>query len=501
MSMSIFYRKRASNPFTKESVTEALKTLVGEGSTRRDRYLRRFQRSPNAWPALDEILADVEAQPMHVLLFAATTIRSKIKREAHTMPVERILQLKSGLTQCLQEAALLPAGRPLIIQLGLCLIDLGLHFASWSYELAELSEKMVSENRPEHIRVFLELLQLLPEEAREYVVNVSPTRENFIERRLWVQAPHVVSLMGQLMGYQSIGLEGEKQCLKVCAAWTRFGYMDAEDLINSRVILRTHLILLHEEEELHAEASDLVVALLESASIANDLELEVFQMGSGLEDKFLGAVAQDKKALVANYVAVFLQLAATTYTVTQGAKTLVAEDRRRRVFGLLLHVARYCEWYPVEQTLNLWRKLLQEPHVAAFEPLVQDLMRILFDRIQLRDSHQDSGLRRSSRFGLFRQRVADILKAMAPQVPPAVMDALLATAQNPASPWMQVEAAVFFLTHFIGSFAHLKTSLYERLLAILSQRPQPVFRRVERRLQKGLKKQATVGGEVNCSSC
>ncbi|KAH8344776.1 hypothetical protein KR067_006856, partial [Drosophila pandora] len=467
----------ASNPFTKESVTEALKTLVGEGSTRRDRYLRRFQRSPNAWPALDEILADVEAQPMHVLLFAATTIRSKIKREAHTMPVERILQLKSGLTQCLQEAALLPSSRPLIIQLGLCLIDLGLHFASWSYELAELSEKMVSENRPEHIRVFLELLQLLPEEAREYVVNVSPTREYFIERRLWMQAPHVVTLMGQLMGYQSIGLEGEKQCLKVCAAWTRFGYMDAEDLINSRLILRVHLILLHEEEELHAEASDLVVALLESASICNDLELEVFEMGSGLEDKFLGAVAQDKKALVANYVAIFLQLAATTYTVTQGAKTLVAADRRRRVFGLLLHVARYCEWYPVEQTLNLWRKLLQEPHAgAAFEPLVQDLMRILFDRIQLRDSHQDSGLRRSSRFGLFRQRVADVLKAMAPQVPPAVMDALWATAQDPASPWMQVEAAVFFLTHFIGSFAHLKTSLYERLLAILSQRPQPVFR-------------------------
>ncbi|KAH8326778.1 hypothetical protein KR074_010870, partial [Drosophila pseudoananassae] len=444
-----------TNPYTKETLTKALETPTVCDS-RKDRFLRRFQRSPHAWLTLNEILVDVECQPMHVLLFAASTIRLKIKREAYILTPERVLQLKSGLTQHLQRAALLPFGRPLVIQLALCLVHLGLHFASLSYELPELSEAML-QNYTEHIRAFLEILELLPGEAREFIRSVRPDRESFIQCHLWEHASHVVTLMGQLLDHQNLGLEGQRQCLKVCAAWTHHGFMFTSDLINSRVLLRVHLILRHEEVEIHAEACSVVLALLKSAGISRQLDQEIFEMGTSLEDQFLRAVAQKKRALVANYVAVFLHLAFTTLTVAHGTHTCQLKIEGKRAFRVLLQVARCCEWSVVELSLKHWQNLMHElnrfrNNVSSFEPLLGDLMRTLFERILLRDSHQHHGLHRASRFGIFRRRVADTLRDMTPLATPLIMEWFWLAAGNPVSPWMHVEAAAFFLMHFINGF-------------------------------------------------
>ncbi|XP_017106436.3 transportin-3-like [Drosophila bipectinata] len=504
MSWANFYRERVIIHYTKENVTQALVPPIIVLNSNRYRFLRAFQWSPHAWPVLNEILADVQCQPMHVLLFAACTILLKIKREAYILTPERVLHLKSCLIQHLQEAALLPFGRPLVIQLALCLVHLGLYYASCCHELPELSEAMV-QNCPEHIRAFLVLLELLPWEAREFIFRVRPDREPSIYRHLWEHAPHVVTLMGHLIGNDNIGIEGEKQCLRVIIAWTQHGVMDADDLINSRVFLRVSLILHHEEVHIHAEACSVLVALLKSAWISRQLQLQIFEIGNSLEDKFLRAVARNKKALMANYVAVFLQLASTTLTVAQGTPTFELGAHGKALFRVLLQVTRYCEWSAVELAMKHWQKLMCELNHfrkgSAFEPLLRDLMRILFERIQLRDCHQHSGLHHSTRFAGFRRRVAETVRAMAPLVTPIIMETFWSIAQNPASPWMQVEAAAFILLPFINPYNMLKASLYERLLKILSQRPENIFRGIERRVQKKLRKRTQVtSNEPNCSS-
>ncbi|XP_070132452.1 uncharacterized protein [Drosophila bipectinata] len=497
--------KRGTNPYTKESVTKTLVTPIIWPNSRREMFLRRFQESRHAWPVLNEILADVECQPMHVLIFAASTIHFKIKREAHILTPESVLELKSCLTKHLQEAALLPFGRTLVKQLALCLVRLGLYFATWCHELPELSEAMV-QNCPEHIRAFLELLELLPGEARDFIRRVRPDREYFIQLHLREHARHVVTLMGQLLDNENIGLEGEKQCLKVCTAWTHYGFMSAKDLIYSRVLLRVNLIVCHEEVHIHAEACRVVVAILKSAYIFRQLEVEILEMGHSLEDKYLRAVAENKRALVANYAAVFLQLASMTLMTARGTHTFQVEEFGKFTFRMLLQVTRYGEWSAVELAMKIWQKLMRELNhfrrVSAFEPLLYDLMGVLFERIQLRDCHQHSGLHHRTRFAGFRRRVDETVRVMAQLVTPIIMESFWSTAQNPASPWMQVEAAAFFLIPFINGYTILKVSFYERLLEILSERPQNIFRGIERRIQKKIRKQALViSNESNCPSC
>nr|XP_043068909.1 uncharacterized protein LOC122321909 [Drosophila bipectinata] len=282
--------------------------------------------------------------------------------------------------------------------------------------------------------------------------------------------------------------------------------MSAKDLIYSRVLLRVNLIVCHEEVHIHAEACRVVVAILKSAYIFRQLEVEILEMGHSLEDKYLRAVAENKRALVANYAAVFLQLASMTLMTARGTHTFQVEEFGKFTFRMLLQVTRYGEWSAVELAMKIWQKLMRELNhfrrVSAFEPLLYDLMGVLFERIQLRDCHQHSGLHHRTRFAGFRRRVDETVRVMAQLVTPIIMESFWSTAQNPASPWMQVEAAAFFLIPFINGYTILKVSFYERLLEILSERPQNIFRGIERRIQKKIRKQALViSNESNCPSC
>lgn len=125
-------------------------------------FLETFQKSPDAWPIVHQLLAD-PSQPLEYRMFAAQTLRSKTTYDLLQLPRESVGQLKDSVLLLLTHGG---AGDRLIrTQLSLALCQLALQYLEWDNAMAEITAAL--SGSADSLPALLEFLKILPEELTE----------------------------------------------------------------------------------------------------------------------------------------------------------------------------------------------------------------------------------------------------------------------------------------------------------------------------------------------
>ncbi|KAG0637348.1 armadillo-type protein [Tuber brumale] len=147
-------------------VLAALATMQGnvdrEQKYQATQFLELFQKSPEAWTIVHDILqsknAGVEAQ-----LFAATTLKGKITYDIHQLPRDSLVDLRNSLLSLLVTHR--NGSRPIRTQLCVCLASLALQLLEWKDVIGLVVNTLG--NDVESSVCLLEFLKILPEEVTE----------------------------------------------------------------------------------------------------------------------------------------------------------------------------------------------------------------------------------------------------------------------------------------------------------------------------------------------
>ncbi|KAH8409298.1 hypothetical protein KR009_012304, partial [Drosophila setifemur] len=451
-------------------VCEALDSMYVKGSSEMDKYLHGFQQSPEAWDIVDEMLFDCKEHPMHVLVFAGSTLRLKIRQEANTLIPELLLTIRDGLTIHLQHAAWLPNARPLVVQLALCLADLGILTSSLTHELAALEVRL--RYCPEHILALLEILKMLPEEVATFGAQLNIDHMNRVVNMMRYQGPNVIRVIESYLGREDLGPEGNSECFRVCASWTRRSFIKGNQLMNRVFFKRIVEVLTTPVAEGHEEAADVVVALMEEALLSGSLEMKIFDMIINLEGAFL--MSLDKPKMVSSYASIFVSFCETTLKLSRGHERVY--ELRMQVLELALHVPRFCQWPVVETCLGIWSLLGEElkykedsdPEKYIYDDVVDEFLQLVCNQILLPDSVET--ISPGSPQDVFRVLVAETLNDMGHLVRADSIQQLLNIACNPQNEWVKVEACSFVLINVMNHFPdHKKQLAIDVLNAIIDR--------------------------------
>ncbi|BAE55524.1 unnamed protein product [Aspergillus oryzae RIB40] len=128
-------------------------------------FLEKFQKSVEAWTITHELLQSPDV-PVEAKLFAATTLKGKVKRsmimfDLDQLPAESVPALRDSVMNLLVAFASGP--RPIQTQLCVCLASLAIQMTGWKDVLATVGSALGS-NAGDCV---LEFLRILPEEVTE----------------------------------------------------------------------------------------------------------------------------------------------------------------------------------------------------------------------------------------------------------------------------------------------------------------------------------------------
>lgn len=245
------------------SVADLVSALDGLQSNAAERqkynlWLQEFQRSPEAWQVVYEILGS-EAYPRGVKIFCAQTLRNKIALDLHQVPKDARMHLKDQVLVLLAQNAELLA--VVGVQLCIALAAFAMQVAEWESPIQELMSKF---NSTEMIPLLFEFLRVLPEEFQS-------DRAGLVEPELRLQrstklvqesAPLVLNFM--LSQANIMSQDGDRQILFFEALKPWLNEVDLADIVASPLIgwmfasLRT--------EESRSAAVDCLILILKECS-------------------------------------------------------------------------------------------------------------------------------------------------------------------------------------------------------------------------------------------
>ncbi|XP_017077335.1 importin-13 [Drosophila eugracilis] len=460
--------------YTKEKVIEALDMLSKGIIQPAEEYLDSFQKSLNAWNIVTEILYSRPYPDMKVLTFSAICIAKKIKLDFEELRTAELISLRDLLIDLLKNAAMMPDGKPLVVQLAVCLSVLGLMSGSWNPELRKFVREL--SGWPEHVMALLEVLKVLPEETRPLNLAVNETALEYMKHELRFQSNYVLNVLEELLERQDLpSLVCLPKCLEVCGSWIKFGLVSPDDMLERKLYQRINIILVTPQVEGHLEATECIVAMLKQSLVSDCLDSKLAKLVISLEPALIRSTSNLQ--LMQNYCDIFVNLFRTFFKLTRTDPTKIEE--RKLTISLLLLIAEHCPLKVIETSLEMWSLLSEnkkDPQKTIYQPYFMKLLGHLFPRLLLPESYESIVPPGPLDMHRFREPIAEFLGDICHLVDINTMDKLFNVVRNEMSPWAEVEVAVFFLQHFIKNFKESQTHIIVKILDSIKNRKQTFIR-------------------------
>lgn len=252
-------------PNSEMSVNELVAALDGLQSNAAERqmynvWLQEFQRSPEAWQVVYEVLS-TPTQPRALKIFCAQTLRNKVAFDLHQVPKESRMQLKDQVLSLLEQNADLL--NVVGLQLCLALAAFAMQTSEWEDPIQELMAKF---NSPEMVPLLFEFLKVLP-------VEFQSERAGFVDASLrlqrslkLVQENAVLVLNFMLSQADIMSQTGDRQTLFFETLNPWLGEVDLTDIIASPLI-NWMFASLRSEEARPAAVDNLILVLRETSEV------------------------------------------------------------------------------------------------------------------------------------------------------------------------------------------------------------------------------------------
>nr|NP_611200.2 uncharacterized protein Dmel_CG10950 [Drosophila melanogaster]AAF57884.2 uncharacterized protein Dmel_CG10950 [Drosophila melanogaster] len=465
--------------FTKELVIDAVNMLSSGNISLANEYLAAFQKSNDTWIIAEEILSYRPPHDMHILTFAAMSLAKKIKTSFYSLQKFQLMSLKNSLIDHLKYAAMMRDSNSLIVQLAVGISALGLMFSQWDYELQDFVRKL-SEN-PQYVMALLEVLKVIPEETRPSNLPVEAKKLNSVIDTLEQQSPYILDVLEGLLQRPDLPDDALPKCLAVCASWTKFSMLSPDQVLQRKLFIMAEFILATPLVNGHLEAAELFVALLEQSLIRKELNSCLANSVICLKPAFKRSMGE--RSLLQNYCNIFVNLFQTHFRLTQTNPERLNE--RLVTIELLLLVAEESPLEVIEASLGMWSSISEEVYLhddpemySVYQPYFVRLLDLLLPRAALPANYEFMMPPGSADMQRFRELIGEVLLDMAHMIDDDTVEKLCSIVVDEQSPWMEVEASVFFLRHLIGNFKEHQTDIISCILKTFFQKDcqQPFIR-------------------------
>lgn len=440
-------------------------------------FLETFQKSPEAWPVVHQLLAD-PSLPLEYRMFAAQTLRSKATYDLLQLPRDSLALLKDSVLLLLAQCA--PADRLIRTQLSLALCQLALQYLEWDNAMGEITAAL---STAESLPALLEFLKILPEELTES--NKTALTDDEFNRRtaalIGSNVDQVLLLLAQLHDQRTCDnallLDTLTSWIKECAI---------EKVLAVDLLANLMFKSLVAESTFERACECVGAALRETADIDN------YPLIDAIYHQLL-EVHQHYAANPYHLEDPDVVSALTKLYVDAGESwhVLIAKNPAhfKPLVQLLLQCCRYEDDLDVvKYTFYFWYMLKQMLTLPKFEEARKELAPIYLDLILVIIAHlrypigpdqktQFADKEEEDKFKDFRYEMGDVLKdccavaggPRALQIPFLQIQNLLA---QQLAPWPQLEAPLFSMRVMAKEVSHKESTILPTIMEMLVQLPE-----------------------------
>lgn len=441
-------------------------------------FLESFQKSPEAWEIVHQLLAD-PAQPLEYRMFAAQTLRSKTTYDLLQLPPDSYAQLKHSVLQLLTQCA--PAQRLIRTQLSLALCQLALQYLGWDNAMAEITAALSASAAS--LPALLEFLKILPEELTQS--NKTALTDDEFNHRTQVLIGHnvdqVLALLTQLYDLRSCD---NALLLDTLTSWLK--ECSIEKVLTVDLLANLMFKSLVVEETFERACECVGTALRETADIDNYLLIDAIYRQLLEVHQYYSAHPQlmDDPEVVSGLTRLYVDAGESWHV-------LIAKNPAhfKPLVEMLLQCCRYHDdldvvkytfyfWYMLKQMLTLPKF---EDARKEFTPIYVELIRVIIGHLQYPIGPDHNTLfadkEEEDKFKEFRYEMGDVLKdccavAGAPralQVPFSQIQSVLALQ---SAPWPQLEAPLFSMRVMAKEVSHKESTILPTIMQLLVQLPE-----------------------------
>lgn len=399
-----------------DQVEQALAAMYSPSASQEQKkeaasFLENFQKTPEAWQAAHQILANNQL-PLEYRMFAAQTLRSKATYDLLQVPDDALPQLKDSVLDLLTEYA--SKDKLIRTQLSLALCQLALQYLAWHDAMVQITARLLS--LPKLLPALLEFLKILPEDLTDS--NKTPlTDEQFNDRTKVLisdNVPHVLLLL------QNLAQQGSETTLVLECLNSWIKECPIEDVLRIDALASLVFQALTQEHTFEKASDCLCSALRETRDIDNyELIDALYQQILQVHDFY--SRNQDRledPEVVSGLTRIYVEAGESWHM-------LIAKNAThfKPLVEILLQCCKYDEdldvvkytfyfWYQLKQMLTLPRF---EQSRAELSPIYLELILVIIKHLAYPIAANDNDLfdgdkEQEDKFKDFRYEMGDVLK-------------------------------------------------------------------------------------------
>ncbi|KAL0040657.1 hypothetical protein WJX79_000805 [Trebouxia sp. C0005] len=263
-----------------QRLVQAISTLHQQATKSTERaaanaWLESFEQNAVAWQVCLDLLQGM-GQPYPALLYAAHTLRNKIRTQTQSLPPGALPALRDSLADCINRHS--AELQPVSLQLCIAMSALVLHWTEWEDVLQYLGRRLTASN-------MLLLLEYLPQEPSDPVYGKILSGSSAYEWEAQSQyrvrpwSHEVIAWLAQVKLEEWAPSASQAQCrqLNCFAAWVRLGALFEAEMphLDQLIGLAFQFTTSENEDEFQA-GSSAVLDILEYS--AEDLHLRLMDV-------------------------------------------------------------------------------------------------------------------------------------------------------------------------------------------------------------------------------
>lgn len=470
-----------------QQLSSALLTMYSnasqEGKMTATHYLENFQKSPEAWQIVLEILNNVN-NDVQLKLFAAQTLRSKIIYDLSSQftGLENYELLKNSLLEIMIKYNQ-PNEKLIRTQLSIALSHFLLQYLSWKSPIMEILTKW--NESPENLFILLDFLKILPEELSD-VKKTNLTDEEFNNRSKELINDNVEQILLLLKNLTDSNRNGslvlKSSILDCLNSWIKEFPIDQLLQIDSLVNL---IFGSFSNDENFEKAIDCLITIvretrdLENYEIIDALYQQILKLG-----EFMAGKLKDDE-YVDGLTRLFVECGESWVTLigknSKHFKPLVLIILECTKYDEDLDIVKYTFqfWYQLKQLITLPK--FQEAK-AEFSDVYLSLISIIIKHLTYPISDNDNDLfngdkEQEDKFKEFRYEMGDVLKdccavagaTKALQVPFEQIQSIIS---NALGHWQYLEAPLFSMRTMAKEVSLNEKTILPTIMSYLIQLPE-----------------------------
>lgn len=446
-------------------IEAALSVLSSISQDKREalHFLESFQKTPESWQIIMEILASNDSS-IELKMFSAQTLTSKLTYDLNQLPQESLPGLKNSLIQFLIQYSNLN-NKPIRTQLCISLAKLSIQYLNWPNTIQEISEKLSSIPN-----TLLEFLKILPEET--YDPKKTPlTDEEFnirVNQLITSNVENVLILLSNTNNNPNLILS----CLN---SWIT--EISLENLLKLDSLINLIFNSLSNEDYFENSIECLISIIGETKDIEN---LQIIQAlyNQIILLKPLLTTYRDDIDNFGNLSRLFVEAGETWHVLIAkypvGFKELVEILLQCTSYDEDLDIVKYTFyfWYNLKQMILLDR---YKQARIEFNPIYTQLIHIMINHLKYPVNGFDNK-EEEDKFKDFRYDMGDVLKdctavvgsTVALTIPYEKIESSLSNNSN----WQDVEAPLFSLRTMAKEVSLKENLILPKIMDLLIQLPE-----------------------------